>query len=106
VAPHFSNPYFYSDYTHRRAFGLYTFSYLSRDAIFWRQVPRYIDTPFDLVSARLLFKAPRPFYLGWLLGRAVQAVVNATTIGKEWYERRLCYFVPCYEVEYVIVRRR
>ena len=26
--PHFSNPWFYSDYTHKRFFGLYTFLYL------------------------------------------------------------------------------
>ena len=25
--PHFSNPYYYSDYTHKRFFGLYTFYY-------------------------------------------------------------------------------
>ena len=25
--PHFSNPYYYSDYTHRRFFGLYSFYY-------------------------------------------------------------------------------
>jgi SAM-dependent methyltransferase len=105
VAPHFSNPYFYSDYTHRRAFGLYSFSYLSRDAVFRRTVPRYIaDTGFDLVSARLIFKAPRPFYVGWALGRVAQTLVNVTTATKEWYERRWCYLMPCYEVEYVLVR--
>jgi predicted SAM-dependent methyltransferase len=26
-APHFTNPYYYSDYTHKRPFGLYTFEY-------------------------------------------------------------------------------
>lgn len=105
IAPHFSNPYFYSDYTHRRAFGLYSFSYLSRDALLYRTVPRYMETPFDLVSVRLNFKAPRPFYLGWALGRVAQLLVNASTIGQEWYERRLCYLMPCYEVEYVIVKK-
>jgi SAM-dependent methyltransferase len=106
IAPHFSNPYFYSDYTHRRPFGLYSFSYLCRDALLWRKVPHYIETPFDLVSVRLRFKAPRPFYLAWALGRLVQAVVNVSTIGQEWYERRLCYLIPCYEVEYVIAKER
>src|SRR3989338_7869822 len=28
-APHFSNPYYYSDYTHTRFMGLYTFHYFS-----------------------------------------------------------------------------
>src|SRR5687768_13241645 len=27
TVPHFSNPYYYSDYTHKRFFGLYTFDY-------------------------------------------------------------------------------
>ena len=30
VVPHFSNPYFYSDYTHHNHFGLYTFAYFSK----------------------------------------------------------------------------
>ena len=32
VTPHFSNPYFCSDYTHKNQFGLYSFSYLSSDS--------------------------------------------------------------------------
>lgn len=106
VVPHFSNPYFYSDYTHRRAFGLYSFSYLSRDRLLRRTVPRYMQTPFELVSVRLNFKAPRPFYIGWALGKVIQSMVNMSTLGQEWYERRLCYLIPCYEVEYVIAKER
>ena len=30
--PHFSNPYYYSDHTHRQPFGLYTFSYLAKES--------------------------------------------------------------------------
>src|SRR5687767_4254564 len=41
VVPHFSNPYYYSDHTHRQVFGLYSFSYLADDRIFRRRVPRY-----------------------------------------------------------------
>ena len=37
VVPHFSNPYFYSDPTHRTFFGLYTFLYFSEDKIFKRK---------------------------------------------------------------------
>jgi SAM-dependent methyltransferase len=39
VAPHFSNPYFYSDPTHRNFFGLYTFCYYASGSPFSRQVP-------------------------------------------------------------------
>ena len=41
VVPHFSNPYFYSDPTHRAFFGLYTFSYLAEERLFARKVPNY-----------------------------------------------------------------
>ena len=107
VAPHFSNPYYYSDYTHRRAFGLYSFSYLADDAIFRRRVPRYAgDTGFELVSVHLGFKAPPPFYLRYALRRILEVVVNLSAYTQEAYEAGWCYWFPCYEVEYVIVRRR
>jgi len=104
VVPHFSNPYFYSDYTHKRPFGLYSFSYLSADDVLWRKVPRYIDTPFDLISVKLVFKAPSPFYIARLLSHVTQTLVNVSDLTKEWYERRLSFLLPCYEVEYVIRR--
>lgn len=102
IVPHFSNPYFYSDYTHKRPFGLYSFSYLSADDVLWRKVPRYINTPFDLISVKLVFKAPNPFYIARVLSHVTQALVNVCELTKEWYERRLCFLLPCYEVEYVI----
>jgi SAM-dependent methyltransferase len=106
VAPHFSNPYYYSDYTHRTPFGLYTFSYLSDDHLLRRKVPRYVgDTGFELVRVRLLFKAPRPFYVRYALRRLLQVIVNATTWTQEIYELGWCYWFPCYEVEYVLTRR-
>lgn len=107
VAPHFSNPYFYSDYTHRTAFGLYSFSYFARDGILRRQVPQYLgDTGLDLVGVRLLFKAPPPFYLRYAFRRTFQILVNLNTFTKEFYESSLCYAVPCYEVEYTVAKRR
>ncbi len=106
VAPHFSNPYFYSDFTHRTAFGLYSFSYFARDRLLRRQVPQYFgDTGLDLVSVRLHFKASPPFYLRHAFRRVVQSIVNLSTFTKEYYESSLCYLVPCYEVEYVVSKR-
>ena len=68
VVPHFSNPYFYSDPTHRSFFGLYTFCYYAGGSYFSRKVPTYANTPgfriyflnrivhflFDMDSKRLL----------------------------------------------------
>jgi SAM-dependent methyltransferase len=107
IAPHFSNPYFYSDYTHRSFFGLYTFSYLAVDRLFKRRVPQYTrDIGFELVDVRLCFKAPPPFYLRYAFRRAFQSLVNVSVFTKELYESSLCYLFPCYELEYVIVKRR
>src|ERR1035437_6155312 len=39
IIPHFSNPWFYSDPTHRSYFGLYTFCYWVVRTPFSRQVP-------------------------------------------------------------------
>jgi hypothetical protein len=63
VVPHFSNPYYYSDLTHRSTFGLYTFSYFLSNSPFKRQVPTYgRDLPFRLVDVSLGFKSSPPFY--------------------------------------------
>jgi len=106
VVPHFSNPYFYSDYTHRRFFGLYTFCYLTNSSLFRRPVPRYgIEPAFDLQDVRLVFRSTRPFYVRHAIKRAVGFLFNATNYLKEFYEENLCYFFPCYEVTYRTKRR-
>jgi SAM-dependent methyltransferase len=106
VVPHFSNPYYYSDYTHRRQFGLYSFSYLAHDRIFRRSVPLYDGDPgFVLVDVRLGFKAAPPMYVKHALRRAFGLVVNASRFSQEWYESSWCWLFPCYEIEFVIERR-
>jgi SAM-dependent methyltransferase len=105
VVPHFSNPWYYSDYTHRRFFGLYTFCYLARGSPFRRAVPTYgVDSGFDLVDVRLGFKSTRPFYLRHAVKRAGGALFNATRWLQEFYEENLCWLFPCYEVEYRLRR--
>jgi hypothetical protein len=62
VAPHFSNPYFYSDPTHRTFFWLYTFCYFSVSHPLSRKVPTYqADLHFILEHVELRFKSSRPF---------------------------------------------
>ena len=63
VVPHFSNPYYYSDSTHRQSFGLYTFSYFAKESIFARCCPNYQrEICFELKQVKLIFKSSRPFY--------------------------------------------
>jgi len=106
VAPHFSNPYFYSDYTHKNQFGLYSFSYLSSDFIFARTVPSYSKPHnFELSKVKLIFKSPRPFYFRWGLKKFFQIIFNINRYVMEFYDENLCYIFPCYEIRYEMIKR-
>lgn len=103
--PHFSNPYFYSDPTHLRFFGLYTMSYFIPSNLFKRAVPRYsrnsqIDLSLEQVSLR--FKAPREFPISYVLLRIFGLMANFNRGTREFYERWLTGVVPCYEISYDI----
>lgn len=105
VVPHFSNPYFYSDYTHRKFFGLYTFCYLARSRLFRRQVPTYgPSAQFEIEDVHLGFKSTRPFYLRHAFKKALGVLFNATRGMQEWYEENACWRYPCYEVRYTLRR--
>ena len=107
VVPHFANPYFHSDPTHRNSlgFGLYTMSYYARDPLLRRQVPGYIRREqLTLKSVDLGFKSSRPFYGRHALKRAIGALFNSTRYLQELWEENLCYLFPCYEIRYVLGR--
>lgn len=105
VTPHFSNPYYYSDYTHKRTFGLYTFAYLAQCRLFAREVPMYGLTPaFEVVDVTFGFKSARPFYVRYAIKRAIGAVVNLGRWTKEFWEENLCWLAPAYEVAYTMRR--
>ncbi len=105
VVPHFSNAYYYSDPTHRRPFGLYTFSYYAEDTLFRRRVPTYGHAPrLQLESVRLNFRSAIEFRVRNRLTTALGRLVNATAWLKELYEERLAWIVPCYELEFLLVK--
>lgn len=101
--PHFSNPYFYSDPTHSRFFGLYTFSYFTRDQLFRRRVPQYDASPkFELVDVRLDFDSP--FLFRGLIKRTLGPLFNLTRWLQEFHEENLCYILPCYQLRFSLCR--
>lgn len=104
VVPHFSNPYYYSDYTHRNPFGLYSFSYLAESDLFRRSVPMYEIPMFKLNSVVLGFKSPRPFYVRFAFKRALGLLINSSRYLQEFYEENLCYLVPCYEITFQLTK--
>lgn len=99
--PHFSNPYYYSDPTHVRFFGLYTFRYYAvPDRMYKRGVPTfYTDCRIRLLSQRLVFSSP--FKRRHLLKRGLGALVNLHRGSQEFYEENLCWILPCYGIEAV-----
>jgi SAM-dependent methyltransferase len=97
--PHFSSPYYYSDFTHRNPFGLYTFYYfVSPENQLRRKVPDYYtDIKINIVSLKLLFRSRF-----WLLARLKSIfgrIINSCFWLQEYYEETLCYIVPCSGIE-------
>ena len=99
--PHFSNPYYYSDFTHKRFFGLYTFYYFveSKNQL-KRKVPDYYtDLRIRVISQRLVFRSafkllnPCKKFSGWL--------INRHHLLQEFYEENMCYAFPCHGLEIV-----
>jgi ubiquinone/menaquinone biosynthesis C-methylase UbiE len=99
--PHFSNPYYYSDYTHKRFFGLYTFYYfVDAERQLRRKVPNfYTDIRINITSRRLMFTSP--FWFRRRIKKLFGLVVNCHRSIQEFYEENLCYIFPCYGIEIV-----
>lgn len=97
--PHFSNPYFYSDYTHRGFFGYYTFFYFcDAEDQPTRKVPSfYHDIRIKVTSIQLVFDSP--FRGRRTFKRAFGRVINWKQSLQEFYEENLCYIVPCYGLQ-------
>ena len=100
VVPHFSNPYGYSDPTHVRFFGLYTFYYFADEADQpRRKVPAfYLPERFavDGVSVTLL----PTLLLVKPLRRLMTRVVNSSVRMLDWYERSWCRHFPADSIRY------
>jgi SAM-dependent methyltransferase len=104
TVPHFANPLAYSDYTHRRFFGLYTFQYfVPASKQLARKVPTYrADLMISVISQRLHFRSPdgrRTYYR-----RCLEKFFNRTTRMQEFYEANLCYLFPCSEIKTTFMR--
>lgn len=83
TVPHFSNPYFYSDYTHRNHFGLYSLCYFSKSMYFKRQVPVfYNDINFKIKSVSISFKSQ--YRLQGLFLKYVGKIINKRKFSLEF----------------------
>ncbi len=94
IVPHFSNPYGYSDPTHQRFFGLYSFHYFARDEDqARRRVPNfYIPQRFRVESVRI--NLLKEGLLDRVIRAALHPILNRGVAWLDWYERRLCRLIP------------
>jgi hypothetical protein len=102
VVPHFSNPYGYSDPTHVRFFGLYSFFYFC-DAADQprRKVPSYYSAARFRVES-VSFGLMRQSWLDRAVRWVLQPLINRGVGWLDWYERRLARLFPASEVRYVL----
>jgi ubiquinone/menaquinone biosynthesis C-methylase UbiE len=102
VVPYFSNPYYYSDHTHKRFFGLYTFDYFAKETKMKRKVPGfYHDFHFEVLHRRLVFKSPHSTVRN-LVKQVFNRLFNINGYMQEYYEECFCYIFPCQEVHFTI----
>lgn len=94
--PHFSNPYYYSDYTHKSFIGLYTFFYfVDKKYQLNRKVPCfYTKTRIRVDMIKLEFYSS--FIFMNYFKKFIEKIVNLNNFTKEFYEENLCYLIPCY----------
>jgi SAM-dependent methyltransferase len=100
--PHFSNPYYYSDYTHKRFFGLYSFYYFVEPEFqLKRKVPVfYTSTRIKILSLKLTFRTP--FFFSRHLRKVFGLFINSHRALKEFYELHLSNIIPCDGIEIIL----
>jgi len=101
TVPHFSNPHFYSDYTHKSFFGLYTFYYMSKTSSLKREVPTfYNNLDFKVIEIRFNFYSN--FRIRHYIRRIYQMIFNINNYVKEYYEENMCYLFPANEIYFIL----
>ncbi len=104
IVPHFTNPYYYSDYTHTKFFGLYSFCYLAKDNFgLTRKVPAYKKTfNLELYNVKLIFSTNPGVIILSAYKKFLTYIFNLSTPLMEFYEENLCYIFPCYELVFYL----
>lgn len=104
IVPHFSNPYYYSDYTHKRFFGLYSFDYFSdQNNGFKRKVPVYNTSfKFKVEKRKLVFRSPYLFVTNLIKKHFWTRFFNCSKLMQAIYEDSWSSVLPCYELIFVL----
>ena len=101
IVPHFANPYYYSDYTHKQFFGLYSMSYFSKTKYFKRGVPQFYNN-FDYNIKKIKLEFTSPFWFRYPFKKTWQFLFNLNKGMQELYEESFCYTFPAYQIRFII----
>lgn len=102
IVPHFSNPYAFSDPTHVRFFGLYSFFYFCEYSEQpKRKVPNFY-LPQRFRVQRVKFNLLKASVLDKVIRSVLQPLVNRGPAWLDWYERRLCRWLPVDDIQFVL----
>lgn len=110
TVPHYSNPFFYSDPTHKTFFGVHTFSYLCETSCLKRHVPAYVSiTGWHLINLRVNFVPMiRIRFFGFrfpLLSDLLNILVNSHFRLIELFERYLASIFSIYEIRFSVIKK-
>jgi len=110
TVPHYSNPFFYSDPTHKTFFGVHTFSYLCETSCLKRHVPGYASIKgWHLIDLRVNFVPMLKIrFFGFrfpFVSDLLNILVNSHSRLIELFERYLASILSIYEVRYFVVKR-
>lgn len=106
TVPHFSNPWYYSDPTHVRPWGIYTISYFmdAEDQI-GRKVPSfYTHARFKLLEHKLVL--PRRNLFERITVPIIRAIFNRCFWAVEAYERRWTWIWPAEEIRMIVTPKK
>jgi len=100
VVPHFSNPYGYSDPTHVRFFGLYSFYYFADEVDQpKRKVPAfYIPERFATDAIKITMMPT--LIMCKPIRRLTTKLLNSSIGMLDWYERSWCRHFPADSIKY------
>ncbi len=102
TVPHFSNPYGYSDPTHVRYFGLYTFFYFADESDQpRRKVPTFYST-YRFKIENITIKLLKASAFSKLIFSGLEWVLNCGFPRLDWYERHLCWSIPAEAISYTL----
>ena len=105
--PHFSNPFYHSDPTHKSKFGLFSFCYFAKSKLFSRTFPKYCQNPNALLfDVKLGFKFYRPYYFRHVFKKLLEIFFNSTRYFQELYEENFTWIFPCYEIKYKVKKNK